>query len=220
VPVLNEEKVLHKTLSALNITHSEELIVVDGGSTDRTVSIAYEFTDKVYVTKKGRGHQMNFGAKRANGNAFLFLHADCFLPPEGFRIVREVLKDENVSAGAFDLSIAHPGLHFRIIEWGANLRSRITSIAYGDQGIFMTKEVFDRVGGFTEMPLLEDIEISRRLKKIGKIVFVRPPIRTSPRRWLKEGLVFTTLRDWAIALSYSFFNVPPERLVKYYEDVR
>jgi len=163
---------------------------------------------------------MNFGANQAYGDILLFLHADCILPEEGFRIIRKVLKDSAVSAGAFDLSIDSPNLRFRIIEYGANLRSRITSIPYGDQGLFMKREVFDKLGGFAEIPLMEDIEISRRLKAMGKIIFIGPPIKTSSRRWLKEGSLFTTLRDWAIAVSFAFFKVSPHRLIKYYEDVR
>ncbi|KPK45486.1 MAG: hypothetical protein AMK74_03340 [Nitrospira bacterium SM23_35] len=220
MPVLNEEVVLNETLSSLHLSDHEELIVVDGGSTDNTVSIAHTFTDKVYITKRGRGHQMNFGAAKADGDILLFLHADCILPREGFGLIRTVLQDKEISAGAFDLSIVHPKLRFRIIEYGANLRSRMTSVPYGDQGLFMKQEVFEQSGGFPDIPIMEDIEISKRLKKAGKIVFVRPPIKTSPRRWLKEGPVFTTLRDWAIAVSFAFFKISPHRLIKYYEDVR
>lgn len=220
MPVFNEEKILDRTLSSLYLTDNEELIVVDGGSSDRTVSIAYKYTGKVYVTKKGRGHQMNFGAERADGDILLFLHADCTLPYNGFRIIRNVLKGNRIAAGAFDLSIVHPNFRFKIIEFGANLRSRITSIPYGDQGLFMKREVFEHLGGFADIPLMEDIEISRRLKRIGRIIFIRPPIKTSPRRWLKEGIVVTTLRDWVIAISFAFLRVSPYRLIKYYEDVR
>lgn len=220
IPVLNEEKVLHSTLSALSLTGNEELIVVDGGSSDRTVSIASQFTDKVYVTQRGRGHQMNFGAERADGDILLFLHADCLLPDGGFAIIRETLANDKVAAGAFDISIDHPGFHFRVIECAANLRSRIASVPYGDQGIFMRKRTFEQLGGFAEIPLMEDIEISGRLKSMGRIAFIRAPIRTSPRRALKEGILYAILRDWIIAISFSFLKVPPERLVKYYGDVR
>lgn len=220
MPVLNEAKILCDTLSQLHLSKNEELIVVDGGSTDETVSMAREFTHKVFVAGKGRAHVMNFGAQRAEGDILLFLHADCILPDEGFRIIREALGDENIVAGAFDLSIAHPKLRFRVIEFGANLRSRVTSIPYGDQGIFLRKKEFERIGGYAEIPLMEDIEISIRLKKRGRIAFVRPPIKTSPRRWLKEGELYTTLRDWMNALSYSFLRVSPESLRKYYKDVR
>lgn len=220
MPVLNEAKIISDTLSRLRLSKNEELIVVDGGSTDESVSIAREFTDKVFITRTGRANVMNFGAKRAEGDILLFLHADCVLPDEGFRIIREVMKDSEVIAGAFDLSIAHQKLRFRFIEFGANLRSRITSILYGDQGIFLRKKDFERLGGYAEISLMEDIEISMRLKKRGRIVFVRPPIKTSPRRWLKEGVFYTTLRDWVNALSYSFLRVSPESLRKYYKDVR
>jgi rSAM/selenodomain-associated transferase 2 len=220
VPALNEEKSLHRTLSNLNITDLEELIIVDGGSNDRTVLIASGFTDKVFVTHKGRGHQMNYGAQKANGNILLFLHADCLLPKEGFELIREKLNDKQVSAGAFFLNIDHPSFRFRIIEKVANLRSRITRIPYGDQGLFIRKELFEQIGGFADIPLMEDIEISRRLKKIAKIVFLRTPIKASPRRWLKEGLIYTTLRDWIVAILYIFLKVSPEKLMKHYKDVR
>ena len=107
---MNEEIILSKTLSSLHLAESEELIVVDGESTDGTVSVARQFTNKVYITKRGRGRQMNFGAEHANGEILLFLHADCRLPPEGFSVIRKELRYESVSAGAFDLSIDHPQL--------------------------------------------------------------------------------------------------------------
>jgi rSAM/selenodomain-associated transferase 2 len=194
--------------------------MVDGGSDDLTVPVAREFTDKVFVAKRGRGHQMNFGAERASGDVLLFLHVDCLLPDDGFKMIRDALSDERAPAGAFDLSIDHPALGYRIIEAGANMRSRLTSIPYGDQGIFMKKETFDLLGGFSDIPLMEDIELSSRLKTIGRITFLRPPIKTSPRRWQKEGPVYTTFRDWALAISYSLLGASPERLVKYYRNIR
>ncbi|TAN40479.1 MAG: glycosyltransferase [Nitrospirae bacterium] len=220
MPVLNEEKSLRKTLTALKISANEELIVVDGGSTDATVALAHEFTEKVFVTRKGRGHQMNHGAGKAGGDLLLFLHADCLLPPRGFDLIREALSDRRVAAGAFDLRIDHPGRHFRLIGAVANLRSRFTSIPYGDQGLFVRASLFRELGGFADLPLMEDIEISRRLKKTGRVIFLRQPVLTSPRRWLKEGPVYTTLRDWTIALAYRFLNVSPHRLINYYKDVR
>ncbi|TAL24856.1 MAG: glycosyltransferase [Nitrospirae bacterium] len=220
VPTLNEEKIINKTLSSLLITSDEELIVVDGGSADRTTSIAREFTDKVFTAGKGRGHQMNYGAKRAGGDALLFLHADCIMPENGFGIIRDSLRDVRVSAGAFALKIDHPSPAFRIIEFGANMRSRATAIPYGDQGIFLRKDVFEKAGGFADIPLMEDIELSIRLKKTGKIIFAKPAIKASPRRWLNEGLVYTTLRDWTLALSFSILRIFPHRLLKHYKDVR
>jgi len=163
---------------------------------------------------------MNFGATKSAGDILLFLHADCILPKGAFKIIRETLRDGSVAAGAFDLSIDHPGIPFRLIEMGTNLRARITSLLYGDQGMFLRKAMFERAGGFAEIPLMEDIEISLRLKKLGKIVFVKPPIKASSRRWLNEGVLYTTLRDWMNAFSYTFLKVSPEKLIKYYRDIR
>ncbi|RJQ56648.1 MAG: glycosyltransferase [Nitrospiraceae bacterium] len=220
MPVLNEAKVLRSTLELLRLSNNEELIVVDGGSADETLSIAHEFTGKVFQTKTGRASVMNFGAQKAEGDILLFLHADCVLPDNAFPLIREALGDKKVVAGGFDLGISDPGLRFRIIESGANLRAHVTSLLYGDQGMFLRKEIFDSIEGFADIPLMEDIEISLRLKKLGKIVFVRPPIKASPRRWLKEGVIYTTFRDWANAFSYTFLKIAPGKLIRYYKDVR
>jgi len=220
MPVLNEAGTLGNTLTQLHLSGNEELIIVDGGSSDSTMSIAGGFTDHVFVTRTGRAAVMNFGAGKAAGDILLFLHADCILPDNAFTFIRDTLTDRDVAAGAFALSINHPGLGFRLIESVANIRSRMTSLIYGDQGMFLRKEVFDHIGGFAEIPLMEDIEISKRLKHEGKIVFIKPPISASPRRWLKEGMLHTTLRDWTIAFLYTFFKVSPERLITHYKEVR
>jgi rSAM/selenodomain-associated transferase 2 len=213
---------LRETLGHLCLTPDEELIIADGGSTDDSVKISRSFTDKVFITKtgRGRGHAMNYGAERATGEILLFLHADCVLPDRAFTIIRDTLRGNGVSAGAFDLSISHQDFRYRIIELGANLRSRVTSIPYGDQGIFLKKEYFDRLKGFADLALMEDIEFSKRLKSIGKIVFIRPPISASARRWVKEGALYTTLRDWAMVILYTFLKASPKSLKKYYKDVR
>ena len=164
---------------------------------------------------------MNTGAEAASGDILLFLHADCVLPPEGFTIARETLRVTEVSAGGFYIVIEHPSFTFRVIEHFANLRSAVTRLIYGDQVIFIRKKTFDSIGGFKNIPLMEDIEISQRLKRAGRIKFVKsPPVMTLPRRWLAEGPVYTTLRDWAIALAYTVLDVRPESLVKHYEDIR
>nr|NIS74896.1 glycosyltransferase [Deltaproteobacteria bacterium] len=194
--------------------------IVDGGSSDSTLSIAREFSEKVFVHETGRARVMNYGAEKSGGDILLFLHADCILPPEGFHLIRKTLRNTDVSAGAFLLGIDHPDLRFRIIETGANLRSRLFSIVYGDQGIFMRKGMFHRLGGYADIPLMEDIEISMRLKKAGRIDLVQPPILASPRRLLAEGALYTTLRDWTIAFSYRFLGISPETLFKYYGTVR
>lgn len=220
VPVLNEEQNIAGTLSSIPRSRHDEVIVVDGGSEDRTASVAAEYTASVVSSPRGRAVQMNRGAELARSDYLLFLHADCRLPENGLDAVRQVLGKTGIAAGAFDLSIDHPSFRFRIIEFGANARSRLTSIPYGDQGLFLKKDLFFRAGGFPEVPLMEDIAIAGKLKKYGRVVFLRERIVTSPRRWLTEGIVYTTFRDWCLALSYSVFNVPPEILKRYYEDVR
>lgn len=220
MPVLNEAKKLRNTLNRLYLSENEELIIVDGGSVDGTVSIAREFTDKVFTAKKGRARVMNFGAQKARGDILLFLHADCTLPDNAFTVIREVLGNNNIAAGAFTLRIDSPKTGFRVIEIFSNLRAKLTSLIYGDQGMFLRKEIFSRIGGFADIPLMEDIEISRRLSKIGKIIFVKQPVTASSRRWLEEGIVYTTLRDWTNVFSYTFLKVPPDKLTRYYRDVR
>jgi len=220
IPVLNEAKNLRHTLKNLHLSDSEELIVVDGGSTDATTAIAGEFTDNVFTTKTGRAMVMNFGAEHAQGDILLFLHADCILPDNAFILIREVLADRNIAAGAFTLSIDDRRTRFRIIEAFANLRAGLTSYIYGDQGMFLRKETFKSIGGFADIPLMEDIEISMRLKKVGKIVFVKQPVKASSRRWIEEGVVYTTLRDWTNVFLYTFLKVSPGKLIKYYRNVR
>ncbi|KJR41475.1 glycosyl transferase family protein [Candidatus Magnetoovum chiemensis] len=264
IPVLNEERTIEHTLKALNITDDEELIVVDGGSSDSTVEIARRHTSLVIISPRGRGEQMRSGADAAialssgwvgcgggvssggwvgcggdkvcgdvsaaslssacagDDDVLLFLHADCVLPANAFSIIRDTFfRSSNVSAGAFDIKIDSQRKIFRLIEKAANLRSRITKTPYGDQGLFIKKRVYEDIGGFKNLPLMEDIEIARRIREKGRIAFISAyPILTSSRRWLKEGIVYTTVRDWILATLYTLFNVEPKRLVKYYKNVR
>ena len=220
MPVLNEAKNLHNTLSHLSLSENEELIVVDGGSKDNTMEIAREFTAHVYQAKTGRASVMNFGAAKAEGDILLFLHADCLLPENAFALVRDTMSDTGIAAGAFQLSIDHPGWYLRLTEFLANNRAKLTSLIYGDQAMFLTKNLFDTIVGFADIPLMEDIEISQRLKSHGRIVFLKPPVKASPRRWIQEGALYTTLRDWSIAFLYTFLKVSPDKLIRHYRDVR
>jgi rSAM/selenodomain-associated transferase 2 len=223
IPVLNEAAALPRTLRALSslaLGGGHELIVVDGGSADGTVEAAREFSDRVILARKGRGTQLKAGAAASTGGILFFMHADCVPLPGVFDAIRHALSEEGVCAGAFDISIDSPKRRYRVIERAANLRSRLTSIPYGDQGLFMLREIYEGIGGYSEIPLMEDIDIAVRLKKKGRMVFLRPPIKVSPRRWEKEGIFYTTLRDWGIAVLYSVFDVPPEKFLSRYRDVR
>ncbi len=235
IPALNEESCIADTLRALRDEYARvksvadievEIIVVDGGSRDSTCDIAAGLADHVITSHRGRAVQMNAGAAEASGNIFFFMHSDCIIPREAFSLIQDVLDKEEAVAGAFDLRIGHDSAWARAVEWMANRRSRLTRVPYGDQGLFMSKETFEASGGFEPIALMEDIAMGMRLRRmnqkgqIGSLVIIRAPMTASPRRWLKDGVVRTTLRDWALAFSYLVLKVPPKRLARYYGDVR
>ncbi len=220
MPVLNEETILNDTLSALSLSDDEELIVVDGGSSDLTVKIASAHTEKVLNGPQGRAQQMNLGGKAATGDVLLFLHADCRLSPGALDEIRRVLWNQNVAAGAFDIHIDSSSFKYRWISRSANRRSRLTGIAYGDQGIFLRKKTFDAIGGYADIPLMEDIDLCRRVKSLGKIYFLNLPIYPSPRRFESQGVLCTVIRDSILAFSYTVLGVDPAWLARYYRDER
>jgi rSAM/selenodomain-associated transferase 2 len=216
VPVLNEELNLSRITSHLRsvIEQGHEVIIVDGGSTDNTLTIAYEITDTVIISKKGRALQMNSGASIASGKVLLFLHADTLLPENVAEIISAACVGENFW-GRFDVRLSNNKYVYRLIECMMNMRSSLTSIVTGDQAIFIEKSLFDRIGGFPEIALMEDIEISRRLKKISKPVRLKSRVVTSSRRWERNGVFATVFLMWKLRLYY-FFGVPPEKLNQMY----
>lgn len=220
IPTLNEEKVLKSTIENIPKDPCTELIIVDGGSTDNTEKIAHLYTEKVYrVDNPSRAEQMNLGVRHAEGDLLLFLHADSLLPKDGLNKIREAVASGAVG-GAFDLSINSDRPSLRLIAFIANLRSRLTRIPYGDQGIFVKRVVFEEMGGFKRIPLMEDIDFSMRLKKKGKVVFIKDKIVTSARRWEREGVVRGTLRNWSLSVLF-YLGISPVRLAKWYRrDIR
>ena len=221
LPVFNESLLLPSVLQSLARYQDGnfEVIVADGGSSDGTLSIAKQFSDKVVLSPKGRGIQMNQGANLAEGEILLFLHADSTLDPKGLDAIRESLRDDHMVGGAFRLSIDSSHWGLRLVSFGANLRTALSRIPYGDQGIFVRKKVFDRMGGFQDLPFMEELDFFRRLKKEGKVSLLRERIRTSPRRWYREGILKVTLRN-QVFLALYYFGVSPHRLVRWYQALR
>jgi rSAM/selenodomain-associated transferase 2 len=221
IPVLNEAANIGAAIASIQAPNTE-IIVVDGGSTDNTRKIAEELGAITIASPPGRSLQMNAGAKIATGDILLFLHGDSRLP-EGFdRLVRETL-EAGAIAGAFTLRIDAPQPQFRWIEWGVKLRSRWFQMPYGDQGIFLHQKVFWEIGGFPELPIMEDFEFMRRLQKLGslaqprsrRIVILEKPIATSARRWLQRGIWQTTLINQLMIVGY-LLGIDPHRLLKLY----
>jgi rSAM/selenodomain-associated transferase 2 len=219
IPVWNEVPIINHSVErilSLKYKGSFEIIVVDGSPGGKTVRSIREKSVKKFFAEKGRSRQMNEGACHAAGEILLFLHADTLLPECALGKIANVMEKGDVVGGAFDLGIDSERLVFRLIENAASLRSRLTRIPYGDQGIFIGKDYFHAIGGFREMPLMEDVELMRRIKKAGeRIAFIREKVKTSPRRWETDGILYCTLRNWTL-ISLYLLGVSPERLSRFY----
>lgn len=213
IPALNEERYLEDTLKSIG--QGVEIIIVDGGSSDATIEIAMRFTEKIILSEKGRGAQMDRGAREAAGSLLLFLHADTRLPHGWKGRVEDILKDAKVIGGGFKLKIDSRKFSLRLIEVIANLRSKHLGLIYGDQAIFVRKNDFLAVGGFLGLPLMEDVDLVKRLKKKGRMVLLNAHISTSSRKWDKSGFLRTTLRNWIFLILY-YIGVSPERLYRRY----
>ena len=220
IPAFNEASIINQTIgNVLGLPYDGEIeiIVIDGSPYSETLSSINEKNILKISGKKGRSLQMNEGSLNAHGEILLFLHADTELPLNALKMISSVMEKGDFVAGAFALGINSSRPAFRLVELGASLRSRLTKIPYGDQAIFIWKDYFEAKGGFKEIPLMEDVELMQRIKKAGdKIHIIPEKVRTSPRRWEKEGVLFCTLRNWALITLYSF-GVPPERIVKFYK---
>ena len=218
IPVLNEARTIKETLASTDPSTNVEVIVVDGGSLDDTVQVAQSLGIKVLSSSTGRACQMNAGAKAATGEILLFLHGDTQLPPKFDAMIRTALESPIMNyekvpiAGAFALRIDAPFLSLRLIERGVNWRSHFLQMPYGDQAIFLKAEIFHEIGSFPKLPIMEDFELMRRLRRRGRLVIIPVPVITSARRWLQNGVIKTTLMNQIIILAY-LLGVPPERIV-------
>jgi rSAM/selenodomain-associated transferase 2 len=221
IPVLNEAALITQTLSALQPlrTAGHEVIVADGGSADDTRALAESLSDRLIRSPRGRSRQMNAGARLATGETLLFLHADTFLPEGADQLMIDAMKSKSGRWGRFDVRLSGNHFFFRIIEGLMNWRSRLTGIATGDQGIFVQRQLFETVGGFPEVDLMEDIALSKILKRHDRPVCLRQPVLTSSRRWEKRGILRTILLMWRLRLLY-LLGSDPKRLAQIYERLK
>lgn len=218
IPVYEEGKIVNDVIRGvrrLDGGQAAEIIVVDGGPGHRTLPVI-EAGDVVGVRSgPGRGVQMNAGAARAHGEVFVFLHADTRLPVGAFDALRRAVED-GVAAGAFSLSIDSPSRALRVVAWFANIRSRIERVPYGDQAQFLLAGTFRALGGFAPIPLMEDVELFRRIRHHRVPMRILPEkVATSSRRWDNEGVLYRTLNNWRLRLLYAF-GVTPKRLAAEY----
>lgn len=219
IPVLKEEAIINGVIDHLqNLEGNEEreIIIADGDPKAGTLKVILRGYVKKVKSARGRGRQMNEGARVAKGEILLFLHADTELPSNALRLIATAMQDERYVAGAFDLGIKSERSIFRIIEYVASLRSRITDIPFGDQAIFMRKDYFDKIGGYKDIPIMEDVEIMGRIRRLGdRITIIKQKVNTSPRRWEKESIIGCTLRNWLLQIFY-LLHVSPDTLSKLY----
>lgn len=217
IPALNEAGCIRDILRQLQALRAQghEIILVDGGSCDETIALAQPLVDQLLPAPAGRALQMNVGAKAASGQVFWFLHADTRVPDKAARLITEALQQAG-SWGRFDVRLSGDKLLLRLVERMMNWRSRFTGVASGDQGMFVTRELFERVGGFAELPLMEDIDLSRRLKREQWPVCLRDTLTTSSRRWEQKGVLRTIALMWYLRLAY-FLGVSPARLAMRYD---
>lgn len=218
IPTLNEAPSIAKAISRARRLSPAEIIVVDGGSTDDTVANAAA-ADRVLTSPRGRAAQQNAGAAASRGDVLLFLHADCWLEPGILDAVTAALRDERSVGGCFRQAIDAQGGRYRWLERGNALRVRLWKLAYGDQGIFVRRSVFEQLGGFPALALMEDLFFMKRLRHEGRFVLLDGPLHVSARRWQQRGVVRQTARNWFLT-GLAQAGVSPDRLQRLYPHIR
>jgi rSAM/selenodomain-associated transferase 2 len=217
IPAWNEAENLASTLAAL--PDGAEVVVVDGGSSDGTVAIASRAGAAVVTCEKGRARQMNRGAESSRGDVLLFLHADGVLGASAAEVIDKALTDPAVMGGSFRLRIRGGGRALALVAFGSNARARYLGMPYGDQALFLRRSAFELTGGFPEAPFLEDVQLVRRLRRLGRLVQVEETVTTGSRHWEPLGALGTTVLNWSMVALY-FAGVSPERLAPTYQKWR
>ena len=220
IPVLHEAERINDLighLRQLDPEKSSEIIVVDGAPEKDTLQAIHDDRITKISFEKGRARQMNAGAFAAKGDILIFLHADTELPLSAMKRMNEFINRNEYVGGAFDLGIKSEKLIYRAIAFLGSLRSRLNRIPYGDQAILIRRDYFNEIGGYKDIPVMEDVELMRRIKRSGKKIFIfRDRVVTSPRRWEEEGVIFCILRNWTLQILY-FLGVSPHKLVNFYK---
>jgi rSAM/selenodomain-associated transferase 2 len=219
IPVYQEAEIINSIVDHLMCLQEfayAEIIIADGDPQGCTLKQISNASVKKILSPKGRARQMNCGAAKSSGDILIFLHADTRLPENALKKIATILEDKVIVGGAFDLGIDSERFAFRVIEKMASWRSRLTRIPYGDQGIFIRRDYFRALGGFQDIPLMEDVELMQRVKcNQGKIFILKEKVKTSPRRWESEGIIYCILRNWLLITLY-LSGVKPEKLAKFY----
>jgi rSAM/selenodomain-associated transferase 2 len=220
VPMLNEERAIARTLEAIAagvpVESIVEVIVVDGGSSDRSRDEARPRCGTLLVAQRGLARQMNAGAAAARGDALVFVHADTIVPPTFAGDIAAALADPAVVGGRFDLRLDDGAPLPRLVGWLISVRSRLSHTGTGDQAIFVRREVFERLGGYRDIAICEDLDLARRLKRAGRVACLRSRVTTSARRWREHGMLATTMRMWFIRAAF-LVGVSPARLAHLYK---
>lgn len=217
MPVLNESAILEASLQSLQPLRARghEVIVVDGGSRDSTLSLARRHADRVVMSGAGRALQMNAGAEFAKHEILLFLHADTRLPDNADSLIHAALAPQAARWGRFDIRLDHAHPVYRLIEHSINWRSHLSGVATGDQAIFVEREYFERVGCYDRLPLMEDVTLSKKLLHFARPARITTPALSSARRWEQGGVLRTVLLMWRLRTAF-FFGADPFRLAEQY----
>ncbi len=219
IPVWGEAKSINeniKQIRELDAGGIAEIIAVDGDPGGSTISAIRDEGVRTAIAQKGRARQMNRGAALATGDVLLFLHADTLLPSNAFALIRAAMNDKRFVGGAFDLGFDTSRKIFKITESYVFLRTRLTRIPFGDQAIFIRRDFFEKIGGYRDIPIMEDVELMKRIRKRADPICIIPvKVRTSVRRYEREGVLRCTLRNWLMQVSYAL-GMSPERLERWY----